>query len=190
MQTQTFDIPGPVLLTPRRFADARGWFAESWNADRFDAAIGEAVRFVQDNRSHSARPGTVRGLHYQSPPHAQGKLIDVIRGAVMDVCVDARRGSPSYGRHVRTRLDAATGQQLWVPAGFLHGFATLEPDTVVSYKVTDRYAPDCEGTVAFDDPELAIDWGVGGQEISLSDKDRDGIAFADWTSPFTFGDTE
>ena len=184
MDIQTFDISGPVLLTPARYGDARGWFSEVWNQARFDDAVGASVRFVQDNQSYSAAAGTVRGLHYQSPPHAQGKLVRVLRGSVVDICVDARRGSPTYGRHVRVELSAENGRQFWVPAGFLHGFATLEPDTEVGYKVTDIYARDCEGGVAFDDPDLGLDWGVPSGGAVVSDKDRDAPRFADFDTPF------
>ena len=183
MQYTRFSIQGLVLVTPKRFGDARGWFAETFRLREFREEVAD-VTFVQDNMSLSADAGTVRGLHCQSPPHAQGKLVGVVRGAVTDVAVDARRGSPTYGEHVAVELSADTGAQLWVPAGFLHGFATLAPDTVVAYKVTDTYAPDCDGNVAWDDPELAIDWGIDAGTATLSDKDRAAPRWADWKSPF------
>lgn len=172
-------------VTPRRFGDARGFFSETWNA-RALAAAGIETVFVQDNHSYSARPGTVRGLHYQSPPHAQGKLVRVARGRVLDVAVDVRRGSPTYGRWVAEELSADNGVQLWVPRGFLHGFVTLEPDTDVLYKTDDHYAPDCDGAVRFDDPDLAIDWGVDPKTATLSDKDAAAPAFADFDTPFAY----
>lgn len=176
-------IPGVLRLTPRRFGDARGWFSEVWNARRL-AEAGIATTFVQDNQSYSAEAGTVRGLHFQRPPHAQGKLVRVARGRILDVAVDARRGSPSYGRWVAEELSAETGAQLWVPRGFLHGFVTLEPHTEVVYKVDGFYAADCDGAVRFDDPDLAIDWGVDPGRAVLSDKDARAPAFRDFESPF------
>ena len=186
MNIARFDISGPLLLTPKAHADARGIFVETWVRERFDAAVGQAVEFVQDNQSVSHAPGTVRGLHYQAPPRAQGKLVRCVRGAVVDIAVDARRGSPTYGQNVRARLDGVEGEQLWVPEGFLHGFCTLEPDTVVAYKTTDTYAPEQDGAVRFDDPDLALDWGV--EPAHVSDKDRAAPRFADWVSPFAYGD--
>ena len=183
MQYTRFSIQGLVLVTPKRFGDARGWFAETFRLQEFREEVAD-VTFVQDNMSLSAEAGTVRGLHYQSPPHAQGKLVGVVRGAVTDVAVDARRGSPTFGEHVAVELSVETGVQLWVPEGFLHGFATLAPDTVVAYKVTDTYAPDCDGNVAWDDPDLAIDWGINAGTAVLSDKDRAALRWSEWKSPF------
>ena len=183
MQYSRFSIQGPVLVTPTRYGDARGWFAETFRQREFREEVAD-VTFVQDNMSLSADAGTVRGLHYQSPPHAQGKLVGVVRGAVRDVVVDARRGSPTYGQHISVELSAETGAQLWVPAGFLHGFATLVPNTLVAYKVTDSYAPDCDGNVAWDDPNLSIDWGIDIKTATLSGKDRAAPRWADWESPF------
>ena len=178
-------IPAVKRLSPRRFADARGFFAETWNAARM-AAAGLAVDFVQDNHSYSAAVGTVRGLHYQRPPHAQGKLVRVARGRIRDVAVDVRRGSPTYGRWVAEELSAENGAQLWVPRGFLHGFVTLEPDTEVLYKVDDYYAAECDGAVRFDDPVLAIDWGIDPAEAVLSAKDAAAPFFKDFASPFVY----
>lgn len=181
MQIETTALDGVVIVTPRRFGDARGWFTETWNADRMaDAGIGLA--YVQDNHSFSAAKGTLRGLHYQSPPRAQDKLVRCSRGAILDVAVDGRRGSPSYGKWVGVELSAANGRQLLVPKGFLHGFVTLEPDTEVQYKCTDVYAPDCDGGVRWD--SVGIDWGLS--DPVLSDKDRAAPAFADWQSPFVW----
>ena len=183
MDIQTFAIPGPVLLTPCRHVDARGHFSETYNRDQLADIVGP-VDFVQDNESLSARAGTVRGLHAQASPHAQGKLVRCAVGAVIDVAVDVRRNSPTFAQHVRVALSADTGQQLWIPPGFLHGFATQMDDTVFLYKVTDRYAPEVDHTVRWDDTELDIDWGVGRKRATVSDKDRAGIRFADWSSPF------
>ncbi|MDP1667542.1 dTDP-4-dehydrorhamnose 3,5-epimerase [Phaeovulum sp.] len=170
-----------LLLTPRRFADDRGWFSETWN--RRDLALaGITVDFVQDNHSMSAAAGTLRGLHYQRPPQAQAKLVRCTRGAIFDVAVDARVGSPSYGRWVGVELSAENGRQFFIPAGFLHGFVTREPDTEVQYKCSAYYAPDCDGAVRWD--SLGIDWGLTGAPV-LSAKDAAAPAFGDWQSPFT-----
>lgn len=176
-------IEGVLRLTPRRFGDTRGWFAETWSARRM-AEAGLDVAFVQDNQSHSAAAGTVRGLHYQRPPYAQGKLVRVARGRILDVAVDVRRGSPTYGRWVAEELSAENGAQLWVPRGFLHGFITLEPDTDVIYKVDAPYAADCDGAVRFDDPDLAIEWGIDPSAAVLSAKDAAAPHFRDFVTPF------
>lgn len=185
MDIRATDLPEVKVLTPRRFGDPRGYFAETWNAGRM-AAAGLSTQFVQDNESLSARPGTLRGLHYQSPPFAQAKLVRVARGAVRDVAVDARRGSPTYGRWVAEVLSAETGAQLLVPRGFLHGFVTLEPDTLVLYKVDNGYDAASDGSVLWNGAGLDIDWGVGPSEVTLSDKDRAAPAFAEWVSPFEY----
>ena len=177
-------LPGVLILEPRRFGDARGWFMESWNRETL-RGHGIEIDFVQDNHSYSAPRGTVRGLHYQSPPHAQAKLVRVTRGLARDVAVDVRRGWATYGRHVTVDLSAENGRQLLVPEGFLHGFATLTPDVELLYKCSDVYAPECDGAVAWDDPDLGIDWGIEADQATLSDKDRAAPRFADWTSPYT-----
>jgi dTDP-4-dehydrorhamnose 3,5-epimerase len=182
------DIADVLLFTPRRFADARGWFSETWSARAF-AAAGLPAAFAQDNQSHSAMAGTVRGLHYQRPPFAQGKLVRVVRGRILDVAVDVRRGSPSYGRWVAAELSAENGVQLWAPRGFLHGFVTLEPGTDVLYKVDAPYDAASDGAVRFDDPDLAIDWGIDPKDAVLSDKDARAPAFRDFDSPFVLGET-
>jgi dTDP-4-dehydrorhamnose 3,5-epimerase len=185
VQIEPTSLPGVLILTPPVFADARGSFSESWNRARL-AAAGIAIDFVQDNQSLSPRPGTVRGLHYQSPPQAQDKLVRVLAGAVLDVAVDVRRGSPCYGQWVGVELSAENGRQLLVPKGFLHGFVTRAPDTVVFYKCSDFYAPACDGAVHFADPDLRIDWGIDPAEAVLSDKDARAPRFADWQSPFAY----
>ncbi len=177
------DIPAVRMLVPRRFGDARGWFAETYNRKGL-AEAGIDLDFVQDNQSLSVPRGTVRGLHYQSPPVAQDKLVRVLRGAILDVAVDIRKGSPSYGRHVAVRLDAAEGVQLLVPKGFAHGFVTLEPDTEVLYKVTNYYAPQNDHGILWNDPDLGIEWTVTEAEAQLSDKDRRQPRFAEIHSPF------
>jgi len=179
-------LEGVRILVPRRWGDARGWFMESWNRDTLRGA-GIDLDFVQDNHSLSAEAGTVRGLHYQRPPHAQAKLVRVVAGAILDVAVDARRGSPSFGRWVGVELSAEDGRQLLIPAGFLHGFVTRAPATEVVYKCTDVYAPDCDGAVAWDDPDLGIDWGLAPGAAVLSDKDRAAPRWRDWQSPFGGG---
>ena len=164
-------IEGPMLVMARSFADARGAFTETYSQRDF-AALGIADGFVQDNQSRSAAPGTVRGLHFQAPPRAQAKLVRVLSGAVLDVVVDLRRSSESYGRHLAVGLDAAEGHQLYVPPGFAHGFCTLEPDTVVAYKVSAPFAPELDRCLAWDDPDLGLPWPFGPAEAVLSDKDR------------------
>ena len=178
-----------MLIKPRVFADSRGSFSETYKQSALREVLGD-VAFVQDNQSVSATPGTVRGLHYQSPPHAQGKLVRCAKGAIVDVAVDVRVGSPTFGEHVRVELSDTNAHQLWVPPGFLHGFATLTPDAIVMYKVTDIYAPECDGAVMWNDPDLAIDWGIDPDAAILSDKDAAAPAFADWASPFKFEDSK
>jgi dTDP-4-dehydrorhamnose 3,5-epimerase len=170
------------IHTPR-FGDQRGWFAETYNERRF-GEWGIPVRFVQDNHSLSRPVGTVRGLHYQAPPCGQAKLVRVVRGRILDVAVDARRGSPTYGEHVAVELSAEAGDQLFLPVGFLHGFVTLEPDTEVVYKVSDFYDRASDGGVRWNDPTLGIAWGVA--TAVVSEKDAAQPLFADWTSPFDY----
>lgn len=182
MKIDHFPIPGPVLVTPRRFGDARGWFSETFNRVVWRAAGLDWPDFVQDNHSFSAPRHTLRGLHYQRPPHAQDKLVRASRGAVLDVAVDARKDSPFYGQHVAVELSADTGAQLYVPKGFLHGFLTLTEDAEVQYKCTDIYAPDCDGGVRWD--SAGIDWGTDAPV--LSDKDAHAIPFSEFVTPFTY----
>lgn len=184
LKVETTSLPGVFVLTPARFGDDRGWFSEVWNAARLSAA-GITADFVQDNHSFSAQVGTLRGLHYQRPPHAQDKLVRCSRGAVLDVAVDARRGSPSYGQWVAVELTAENGKQLFVPKGCLHGFVTLLPDTEVQYKCSDFYVPECDGAVRWD--SLGIDWRLSSTPV-LSAKDAVAPGFDDWASPFSFGD--
>lgn len=179
------ELPGVLILAPRRFGDARGYFSETWNRARM-AEHGITTDFVQDNQSYSAPVGTLRGLHFQAPPRAQDKLVRVTRGAVLDVAVDIRRGSPTYGQWVAVELSEENGLQLLIPKGFLHGFVTRTPGTEFLYKCSDYYAPETEGAVRFDDPDLGIDWGIDAQEAILSDKDASAPGFADLDTPFVF----
>lgn len=159
------------IITPRRFGDERGFFSETYSR-RDLAAAGLDVDFVQDNHSLSAQVGTLRGLHFQAPPFAQGKLIRVARGRILDVAVDLRKSSPTFGRHVAVELSAENWRQLYIPVGFLHGFCTLEPNTEVIYKTTEYYSAPHDGGVAWDDPDIAIAWPEVGSPPILSDKDR------------------
>lgn len=171
-------IPDVLLIEPRRFEDSRGFFSEVFSREIF-ARHGITADFVQDNHSLSRQPGVVRGLHFQVPPRAQGKLVRVPRGRILDVAVDLRRSSPSYGRHVACELSFENWRQIWIPAGFAHGFVTLEPDTEVLYKVTDTYAPEYDRGLAWDDPALGIDWAIDPATAVLSDKDRRNPRLAD-----------
>ena len=185
MKVERLDIPDVVLLTPPRFGDARGFFSETYNAARL-AEAGIALPFVQDNQSLSRQRGVVRGLHCQVAPFVQGKLVRCIRGAIWDVAVDARSGSPSYGRWVAAELSAENWSQLWVPPGFLHGFCTLEPDTEVLYKVTAPYDKASERAVLWNTSDLALPWPIAPGEAVLSDKDRELPGFdaaAGWFPP-------
>ena len=175
-------LPGVLLLEPRRFGDARGFFSESWNRKTL-SEHGIDIDFVQDNHSVSAAAGTVRGLHFQSPLHARAKLVRCGRGALFDVAVDIRKGSPTYGKWVGYELNQDNGLQLLIPEGFLHGFVTRAPDTEILYKCTDYYAPECDGAVAWD--SCGIDWGLDGDAV-LSDKDAAAPALADFDSPFVW----
>lgn len=181
MQIEQTALDGVVILTPPRFGDARGWFSETWNAARM-AELGLGLHFVQDNHSFSAEAGTLRGLHYQRPPHAQDKLVRCTRGAIFDVAVDFRAGSATFGKWVGVDLTAENGRQLLVPKGFLHGFVTRVADTEVQYKCTDVYAPDCDGGVRWDDPDIGIDWGVLAPVLSA--KDAVAPLLRDVVSPF------
>jgi dTDP-4-dehydrorhamnose 3,5-epimerase len=174
-----------VRIVPKRFADARGWFAETYQRDRFQAA-GVDADFVQDNHSYSAPAFTLRGVHFQTPPHAQAKLVRCLRGRIWDVAVDLRAGSPTYGQWLSAELTAERGEQLYVPAGFGHGFLTLEPDCEVAYKTSAFYAPASDSGIAWDDPDLAIAWPLAGEAPQLSDKDARLPALKDFVSPFAY----
>lgn len=176
-------IDGVKLITPRRIPDSRGYFAETWNRRVFGEA-GIDVDFVQDNVSFSKERGTVRGLHFQKPPMAQSKLVRVLRGSILDVAVDLRRASPTFGRHVAATLTAASGDQLYMPSGFAHGFCTLEADTEVAYKISGLYSPEHDTGIAWDDPDLGIAWPLEGLDPTLSDRDRSLPRLAEAGSPF------
>lgn len=180
MDVQDTALPEVKLITPRRFGDARGFFAETWNAQVF-AKAGLDVAFVQDNHSLSESPGTIRGLHFQAPPHGQGKLVRCGRGALFDVAVDIRRGSPRYGHWVGVELSADNGRMLWVPEGFAHGFVTREPGTEIVYKCTGFYDVASEGALRWD--AVGIDWGLSGDPI-LSAKDAAAPNLEALESPF------
>ena len=180
---EELDIPAVKVLKPRKHGDHRGFFSEVYNR-RTLAEAGIGIEFVQDNHSLSAEKGTVRGLHFQTPPFAQDKLVRVVRGAVFDVAVDLRRGSPTYGRHVSAVLSAGAWNQMLAPIGFAHGFMTLEPDTEVIYKVSNYYAPDHDRGILWNDPALGIAWPIPEAEAVLSDKDRRQPRLAELVTPF------
>ena len=176
-------LPDVLVLTPRRFFDSRGFFAESWNLQALRNAGLDLPVFVQDNHSLSHRAGTLRGLHFQSPPRAQGKLVRCGRGRLFDVAVDIRKGSPHYGQWTGMELSSENGKQMWIPPGFLHGFVTREPDTEIIYKCTDHYDPACDGAVRWD--SLGIDWGMSDMP-EISEKDAKALPFSEFESPFVF----
>lgn len=183
MFVEKTELPGILLITPKRFGDNRGFFSESWNKRTF-SDHGIDLEFVQDNHSLSARKGTIRGLHFQSPPHAQAKLIRCGRGRIFDVSVDVRRGSPSFGKWFGTELSFNNGKQILVPEGFLHGFMTLEEDSEIVYKCTDYYAPECDGAVRWN--SCGVDWPLSGTEPVLSDKDEAAQTLAEFETPFEY----
>lgn len=171
MDVRASNIPDVKIITPRRFSDQRGWFSEVYNK-RLLAAAGIEIDFVQDNQSYSAPRGTLRGLHFQKPPATQAKLTRVLHGSIVDVSVDCRVGSPTYGQYAMIELCAGRGDQVLCPHGFAHGILTLEPDTVITYKVDNYYAPQLDLGLRFDDPDVAIAWPLPIEDIVLSDKDR------------------
>lgn len=178
----------PFLVEARRFGDARGWFMETYSEA---ALLGYGVdhRFVQDNHSLSRSVGTIRGFHFQAPPHAQAKLVRCARGAILDYAVDLRRGSPTFGRWVSAELSGENGRQLYVPVGYGHAFVTLKPDTEVIYKVSDFYAPECDGGVSWNDPQIGVDWPLPPEGAVVSDKDMKLPLLADFDSPFAYDGT-
>ncbi len=182
MQIEETALEGVLLITPNRFGDNRGFFSESWNRQRMQDA-GVDLDFVQDNHSLSREPGTIRGLHFQAPPHAQAKLVRCGRGLLFDVAVDIRKGSPTYGQWVGYELSFENGRQLLIPAGFLHGFLTRSPDTEIIYKCSDYYAPECDGAVHWN--SCGIDWGDMETPV-LSEKDMAAPRLAEFDSPFTY----
>ena len=178
MELISTTIPDVLLLRPRCFRDERGYFMESFNEETFRRVTGLSTRFVQDNEAYSRR-GVVRGLHYQLAPHAQAKLVRVVSGRVLDVAVDIRKSSPTFGRYVAVELSAENGLQLYIPEGFAHGYAVLSDEAVFHYKCSDYYHPEAEAGIAFDDPQLAIAWPISQAEMILSEKDRCHPSFAE-----------
>ncbi len=187
MDIKPLGIPDIKMITPRRFGDDRGFFEETYNLESFVSHGIETV-FVQDNHSLSGTVGTVRGLHFQAPPMAQAKLVRCGRGRLFDVAVDIRKGSPTFGRWVGAELSFDNGQMLLVPEGFAHGFMTLEPDTEIVYKCSNTYAPETEGAIRWDDPDIGINWPLDVAEIKISDKDIRALLLRDFDSPFRFED--
>lgn len=177
------EIEGPLIVEPRVFGDARGYFFESYSSRDFASATGLDITFVQDNESRSCY-GVVRGLHFQLPPYAQAKLVRVVEGSVLDVAVDIRRGSATYGRHIAVELSAENKRQFFIPKGFAHGFAVLSETAVFQYKCDEYYHPEAEGAIAWDDSTLGIDWRIPGDKVILSDKDRRHPLFNQFSSPF------
>lgn len=183
MHIKTVAIPGPLILTPDVYTDERGWFMEGFQEKRYQEILGNDIQFVQDNLSQSKK-GVLRGLHYQTPPFAQGKLVSVMRGRVLDVAVDIRFGSPTFGGHVAVELSAENQKQFWIPEGFAHGFATLEDDTLFFYKCTNVYSKEHDRGIRFDDPIIGIDWGI--TELIVSEKDKQHPCLEDIQQEFVF----
>jgi dTDP-4-dehydrorhamnose 3,5-epimerase len=171
MQIERLNIKDIFLIVPTKHRDQRGFFSETYRREVL-AAEGVRAEFIQDNHVYSSESGVLRGLHFQIPPRAQGKLVRCARGTVLDVSVDIRNGSPTYGHHVAVELSAANWRQIWVPPGFAHGYLTLEADCEVIYKVTEYWASACERGLAWNDPSLAIDWGISAKDVKLADRDR------------------
>lgn len=184
MEFRTFSLEGPLEVIPRKIQDDRGYFSETFRHDAFADRAGEA-RFVQDNQSLSLRVGTIRGIHFQSHPAAQGKLVRCLSGKIFDVAVDLRQGSSDYGKWIAVTLTPETNNQLWVPAGFGHGFCTLEPDSLIAYRVTEYYSPANDKGVAWDDPEISVNWPEVANADTLSAKDRCQPALADLPAYFS-----
>jgi dTDP-4-dehydrorhamnose 3,5-epimerase len=185
VEIRPLNIAEVKLVIPQVHRDDRGFLSETYSRRLMESA-GIATDFVQDNHSLSVEAGTLRGLHFQVPPHVQGKLVRVVRGSILDVAVDIRIGSPTFGQHVSAILSAQNWTQMWIPAGFAHGFCTLEPDTEVIYKLTDYYAPDCDRGVKWDDATLGIKWPVGPDSAKLSDRDRRQPALKEMSPAFAF----
>lgn len=184
MQFRDFEIDGPFEIIPRKIEDERGYFSETFKLNGFSERVPD-VEFVQDNQSLSVKSGTIRGIHFQTHPAAQGKLVRCLAGRLFDVAVDLRRGSPTFGRWISTELSPAKNNQLWVPVGFGHAFCSLEADTIVSYRVTSYYSPEHDKGVAWDDPDIAVDWPDLADPETLSAKDRHLPRLADLTADFS-----
>ena len=184
-EDSTISMELPRSIVPKRHVDDRGWFSEIFHEKRL-RDLGITCRFVQDNQAISRRAGTLRGLHFQLPPAAQAKLVSVLRGRILDVAVDIRRGSPTFGKHVSTELSAENGRQLYIPVGFAHGYLTLEDDVVLMYKVSDYYAPAYDSGICWNDPDIAIPWPFKDTDIIASDKDRRLPLLKEFASPFAY----
>jgi len=182
---KSLEISDVVLVTPRKFADDRGYFMETFRQNTLSEFVGRDIKFVQDNQSFSIHTSTVRGLHFQSPPFAQGKLVRCTQGSIIDVAVDVRKSSRTYGKSVSAVLSQQNCDQLWMPEGFIHGFITLEPNTEVQYKCTNYYDSNSDGNVIWNDPTIAIDWGIDEKDAFLSDKDKAAPNFESFNSPFS-----
>jgi dTDP-4-dehydrorhamnose 3,5-epimerase len=189
MEFRSFELDGPLEIIPRKIGDERGYFSEIFRLDRFAQHVSE-VQFVQDNQSLSVRTGTIRGLHFQSHPAAQGKVVRCLAGKLLDVAVDLRTGSPTYGRWISVVLSPEQNNQLWVPPGFAHGFCTLEPNTVIGYRVTSYYSPEHDKGVAWDDPEIGVAWPDVADPETLSAKDRQQPRLAELPAYFSMKDSE
>jgi dTDP-4-dehydrorhamnose 3,5-epimerase len=187
MQFRAFDIDGPIQIVPRKHEDHRGYFSEIFRLNSFAEHVGP-VTFVQENQSLSNAPGTIRGIHFQTPPMAQGKLVRCVAGRLLDVIVDLRQGSSTFGRWVSVILSPQDLNQLWVPVGFGHGFCTLEPNSIISYRVTEYYSPEHDKGVAWDDPEIGVDWPSVADPETLSGKDREQPRLADLPAYFSMED--
>jgi dTDP-4-dehydrorhamnose 3,5-epimerase len=187
LKIERLSIPDVLLITPTRHGDERGWFSETFRQSALDEFGFEGGTFVQDNHVRSTERGVLRGLHFQRPPHAQDKLVRCIRGTILDVAVDIRRGSPTFGRWVGATLSASDGVQMLVPKGFAHGYCTLSDDCEVLYKVTDYYAPQAEGGLCWNDPALAIDWIIPISEITVNGRDAAAPLLAEIDAPFAKG---
>lgn len=188
MEFGSFDVEGPLEIKPRKIADERGYFSEIFRLDAFRETAGQ-LDFVQENQSLSIRPGTIRGIHFQTNPAAQGKLVRCLAGSLIDIAVDLRQSSPTFGRWMSVVLSPDECNQLWVPVGFGHAFCTLEPNTVISYRVTDYYSPENDKGVAWDDPDIGIDWPDVADPETLSAKDRRQPGLAELPAYFTMGDS-
>ncbi|MFR9620596.1 MAG: dTDP-4-dehydrorhamnose 3,5-epimerase [Rikenellaceae bacterium] len=184
MEVIKTELEGVVIIEPRIFSDDRGYFYESFSQREFSEKVCDTV-FVQDNQSKSSY-GVLRGLHFQKAPHAQSKLVRVLKGRVVDVAVDIRKGSPTYGKHVAVELTEDNHRQLFIPRGFAHGFVVLSEEAIFQYKCDNFYSKESEGALMWNDSELAIDWGISEAEAILSDKDRLNSSFADFDSPFSY----
>ena len=181
------NVEGVLIIEPQVFGDERGYFFESYNEERFRAETGIETHFVQDNESKS-KYGVVRGMHFQRQPHAQAKLVRVVRGRVIDVAVDIRSGSPTYGKYVAVELSESNHRQLFIPKGFAHGYVVMEDDTVFQYKCDEYYHPESEGGIAWNDPTIGIDWGINNGDIILSTKDQHNPTLAELGEIFSYGE--